>query len=66
MTEAACRDIENPDIFFPEKAQAEVGNEAIMVCFTCPVRAECDDYRKRTGSAYGIWSGKYTKRGRAS
>nr|DAK84380.1 MAG TPA: Transcriptional regulator [Caudoviricetes sp.] len=29
----------------------------------CPVRVECQDYRKRTGSTDGIWGGKTTKRG---
>jgi hypothetical protein len=52
-----------PDVFFPERGQAILGNEAILACFNCPVRAECKDYKARTGSDYGIWAGEYSKRG---
>lgn len=62
MDQAACRD-EDPELFFPEKGQTDIGNAAIMVCFGCPVRRECDDYRNRTGTEHGIWAGTYTKRG---
>lgn len=62
MTQAACRDVPDPDMFFPEKGQALKGNDAIMICFSCPVRNECDDYQKRTDTRFGIWAGKYTKR----
>lgn len=49
-------------MFFPEKGQSAKGNDAIMLCFECPVRAECQDYRKRTGTNYGIWAAEYTDR----
>ncbi len=67
MKDAACRgkapsSPDEPDPFFPERGQAKLGNDAIITCFRCPVRAECDDYRKRTGSDYGIWAGRFTKR----
>lgn len=65
MDEAACRD-KDPQLFFPEKNERKKGNEAILTCFNCPVRSECKDYRKRTGSEYGIWAGEYTKRKSAS
>lgn len=62
MEEAACKDVDDPDIFFPEKGQSAKGNEAIMLCFGCPVREQCDEYQKRTNTNYGIWAAKYTKR----
>lgn len=61
MREAACRTVD-PELFFPEKGQSARGNEAIMVCFGCPVRKQCDDYRKTTDTRYGIWAGQYTDR----
>lgn len=62
MSEAACKDTD-PDLFFPEKGETDKGNAAIMVCFSCPVRRDCEDYRTRTNTEYGIWAGSYTKRG---
>lgn len=62
MQDAACKDVEDPDMFFPEKGQAAKGNEAILICFECPVRDACDDYRKRTDTRFGIWAAKYTDR----
>lgn len=62
MSQAACRE-EDPELFFPEKGETAKGNAAIMVCFGCPVRRNCEDYRDRTGTEYGIWAGSYTKRG---
>ena len=49
----------NPDArdpWFPGKGHSL--NTGKIKCFTCPVRAECEDYRKRTGSKYGMWAGK--------
>lgn len=63
MEHAACaghapNKRENPeavDPWFPEKGQSP--NEGKKFCFTCPVRIECDEYRKRTGSKGGMWGG---------
>lgn len=70
MKKAACRGkapnnarrpegelLEDP--WFPERGQTDLANEAMTACFHCPVRKECRDYRKRTGSTYGIWAGEY-------
>lgn len=71
MEQAACRDMApsdgetEPDIFFPERGQTVLGNKAIMTCFTCPVRVECKEYRKRTDTEYGIWAGEWSRRGDA-
>lgn len=49
----------NPDSrdpWFPGKGHSL--NTGKMVCFTCPVRAECKDYKKRTGSVHGMWAGQ--------
>lgn len=49
-------------MFFPDKSKLVRANDAIMLCFTCKVRAECRDYKKRTNSKYGIWAGEFTRR----
>src|SRR3546814_2533137 len=36
---AACLDV-NPELFFPEKGDTTSGNEAMKICFSCPVRRE--------------------------
>lgn len=61
MNDAACKDVD-PELFFPEKGQSQRGNDAILTCFSCPVRSDCRDYRQRTNTNYGIWAGEYTKR----
>lgn len=61
MDQAACKG-EDTNLFFPERNDLDTRRDAIMICFQCPVRAECDAYRNRTGSTYGIWAGKNAKR----
>jgi hypothetical protein len=51
-----------PDKFFPERGHTAVANEAILACFGCKVRKQCDDYKERTGTEYGIWAGEFTER----
>lgn len=40
-------------------------NVAVKMCFVCPVRKECEAYRKATGSGYGVWGGEYLQRGKS-
>lgn len=61
MREAACRDAD-PSLFFPEKNETDKSNQAKMICFGCPVRVECEDYRVRTETKHGVWGGKLVKR----
>lgn len=62
MDRAACIN-EDPEIFFPDKTELHTkGNEAITICFSCRVRAECKDWKVRTGSKFGIWAGEISKR----
>jgi WhiB family redox-sensing transcriptional regulator len=51
---AACRDT-NTEIFFPASANEEV--DALAICATCPVRAQCLDYAIRNRENHGIWGG---------
>lgn len=51
---------EAKDPWFPGKGESP--NEAKIACFTCEVRAECKDYKQRTGSAHGVWAGETSKR----
>jgi WhiB family redox-sensing transcriptional regulator len=52
--QAACRGIDT-EIFYPASADEEA--EALSVCATCPVRAQCLDYAIRNRETYGIWGG---------
>lgn len=56
---------ENPeatDPWFPGKGQSLSTGK--IACFTCHVRAECADYRDRTGSNHGMWAGEILKKGK--
>ena len=48
------------DPWFPGKGHSL--NTGKIVCFTCPVRAECEDYKVRTGSTHGMWAGRMARR----
>lgn len=69
MEKRACRDAGpkkrgDVDLFFPEKGQSALINEAILnFCFKCPVRRECKQYQKDTGADSGVWGGEYIGRG---
>ena len=52
--EAACRGTDT-EIFYPVTADEEA--EALSICATCPVRAQCLDYAIRNREAYGVWGG---------
>ena len=52
--QAACRGTET-EIFYPVTSDEEA--EALSICATCPVRAQCLDYAIRNRETYGIWGG---------
>ena len=51
---AECRGVET-EIFYPSSSEEEA--EALSICATCPVRAQCLDYAIRNREPYGIWGG---------
>lgn len=56
--QAACKG--KSHLFFLERGQSSKPAKAI--CATCTVGAECEDYRRRTKTEYGIWNGRTAKR----
>jgi WhiB family redox-sensing transcriptional regulator len=56
--QAACRDVVTVDYdpFFANTADDTY--EAIAICATCSVRADCLTFAVRTGQPYGVWGGK--------
>lgn len=52
------------DPFFPGKGESRETGQ--LMCFTCGVRRECDDYRRRTNSEHGMWAGVIQKRKKSS
>ena len=55
QAQAACKNISQPDIFFPGRGESSAPAKAI--CAGCPVRAECLDYALSHGERVGIWGG---------
>lgn len=63
--EARCREVDDPDIFFPRTADAgcSEGAEkrayaaAKRVCAGCPVWQRCRAYAIERGERYGMWGG---------
>jgi WhiB family redox-sensing transcriptional regulator len=52
--QAACRGTDT-EIFYPVTPDEEA--EALSICATCPVRAQCLDDAIRNREIYGIWGG---------
>lgn len=58
-SEARCRDAD-PSRFFPPKGQST--DDAVRICWTCPVREDCLDYAMRReyrdpDARDGVWGG---------
>ncbi len=63
LTQAQCRDIENPDIFFPEGKVEEANSLPIArsICSSCIERKECLEYALAENIPHGIWAGTTPK-----
>ena len=63
LTQAQCRDIENPDIFFPEGKVEEANSLPIArsICEGCIERKECLEYALAENIPFGIWAGTTPK-----
>ena len=51
---AACEGVDT-ELFYPVAPEQEA--EALAICATCPVRAQCLDAALRDREQYGIWGG---------
>lgn len=63
LLQAQCRDIENPDIFFPEGKVEEANSLPIArsICGGCIERKECLEYALAENIPHGIWAGTTPK-----
>jgi len=63
LLQAQCRDIENPDIFFPEGKVEEANSLPIArsICGSCIERKECLEYALAENIPHGIWAGTTPK-----
>jgi WhiB family redox-sensing transcriptional regulator len=58
--QAACREIEDPDLFFPIGTTGPALDQieqAKVVCRTCSVRERCLEWALSTGQDTGVWGG---------
>lgn len=53
---ASCKN-HDPLIFYPDPMTKASTKEAISICKSCPVRAECLQYSVTHYESYGIWGG---------
>ena len=61
MVFGSCRG-RDPDLFFPETSND--AEQAMKICNTCVVKAECFDYSLETRERFGIWGGVTAKQRR--
>lgn len=57
MRDASCAQVD-PELFFAEKADRGLREQAKRVCRSCPVLDECAAYVKTHPQRHGIWAGK--------
>ena len=59
LPEASCKNIINPNLFFPESKEQETKCLPIVraICAGCPERKECLDYALKEQISFGIWAG---------
>lgn len=59
LPNAACRGIDNPNLFYPESRAEERKSlqAARIICGGCIERKECLDYALREQIPHGIWAG---------
>lgn len=60
LPNAECRNIENPNIFFPESRWEERNSLPFVrsICAKCIERKECLEYALNEQIPHGIWGGK--------
>lgn len=56
MAQAACRDMDT-NVFFPSGPEFEKRAQAVAVCNTCPVQAQCLAHALDTPEDNGVWGG---------
>lgn len=57
MDQAACAAHDDPDLWFPERAEDDREREALRICAECPVRSACVAYVLSLPMQPGIWGG---------
>ena len=57
IADALCRDIPDPDIFYPAHQDHTRAARARQLCGACPVREQCLTYALGNNERYGIWGG---------
>jgi WhiB family redox-sensing transcriptional regulator len=65
---ARCKDVEDPELFFPIGTTGPAATQAEMakvVCFQCPVRVECLEWAIATAQDSGVWGGTTEEERRA-
>jgi WhiB family redox-sensing transcriptional regulator len=64
MSLASCQSVD-PETFFPSSTgipgQREV-ERAVLICRSCPVILECQEYSKKFARGNGVWGGIYKGR----
>lgn len=58
MEQAACKDCDDPDLFFPRSEDTEPRHgEAVRICRQCPVWEQCREWGFRTKDEFAILGG---------
>lgn len=57
LPDALCKNIDQPERFFPEVGQKDVARDIKNLCEICPERVPCAKYAIKSEIRHGIWGG---------
>lgn len=57
MERALCREIPDPDAFYPLPGDSKTAADAKAVCRLCDVREDCLSYALQHQEVHGVWGG---------
>jgi len=55
QVDARCRDTDDPDLFFPDRAALPA--EALTLCGSCPALVACREHALVQPERFGVWGG---------
>jgi len=55
IAQAACKSVEDPSIFFPDRYHPREVKAAKAICATCPVQEDCRVFALANNERFGIW-----------
>lgn len=57
LPEAACKDVTDPEVFFPHSTEERRLEQARNYCRRCPIVRDCLAWALTNAEEHGVWAG---------